>query len=33
MIKEKAVELSAGQTVDNMSATGKQENNMAKEHI
>jgi hypothetical protein len=33
MIKEKAVEPSAGQTVDNMSVTGKQENNMVKEHI
>lgn len=33
MIKEKAVEPSAGQTEDNMSVTGKQENNMVKEHI
>jgi hypothetical protein len=33
MIREKAVEPSAGQTEDNMSVTGKQENSMAKEHI
>jgi hypothetical protein len=32
MIKEKAEELSVGQTVDNTSVIGKQVNSMEKEH-
>lgn len=33
MIREKAAVPLAGQTEDNMSVTGKQENSMEKEHI